>query len=127
MFTLINVYGPNDDNPSFFVEVLKLFERQVSKRIITGDFNVTLNDKVDRTDSSREKNVKSAEIINEYSENTLMTDIWRDRNPDSRIYTYTRNETRIANYTGSRLDYFLVDTAISSWINSIKIFPKIQM
>ena len=33
-FNLVNLYAPNDDNPSFFVNVFKALEQDESKRII---------------------------------------------------------------------------------------------
>ena len=42
--TLCNVYAPNDDNPSFYVELFQMIEKAGSKNIILGgDFNLVLD------------------------------------------------------------------------------------
>lgn len=45
---LVNVYGPNDDNPSFFENVFLLIASLPGKVMIAGDFNCTLDPKLDR-------------------------------------------------------------------------------
>ena len=46
--TLINIYGPNNDNPSFFLNILKTIEEfKNDEYIICGDFNLVLNQDLD--------------------------------------------------------------------------------
>ncbi|ESO91516.1 hypothetical protein LOTGIDRAFT_76338, partial [Lottia gigantea] len=43
-FSIINIYGPNNDNPTFFENIFKnINEFKTEKFIICGDFNLTLN------------------------------------------------------------------------------------
>ena len=119
-FTLINVYAPNDDNPKFWVEVFKYFEDNPGKRILVGDFNVALNTQIDRSDAKASNNDKSKEIINKYMEDTLLTDVWRDRNPHDRTFTYCRLKPY---FIGSRIDYILTDLSISGWTDEVRIIP----
>ena len=53
-------------------------------------------------------------------EETQCSDIWRDRNEDKKIYTYCKQKPK---FTGSRLDFFLVDLSISAWVNKVLIKP----
>ena len=47
--TLCNVYGANDDNTDFYVEVIQHVEAQPNdNRIIAGDFNLILNSEIDK-------------------------------------------------------------------------------
>ena len=119
-FNLNNIYAPNTDTPDFFLEVFRKIEQLNGKRIVTGDFNLTLNTTIDRTSSISSNNNNSAEILKQYMEDTYMTDIWRDRNPDSRSYTYCRNKPR---FIGSRLDFFLTEISLNAWIDKTKILP----
>ena len=119
-FTLINVYAPNDDNPKFFVDALKIFKKWDGKRILIGDFNVALNPKIDRSNKDSKNNNKSMEIINKYLEDSLMSDVWRERNPDRKTYTFCRSKPH---FIGSRLDYAIVDSSITEWVNKIDIIP----
>ena len=115
IFKLINTNAPNQDYPDFFIKVFKFFEENKGRRILTGDFNVTLNNDLDRTEEFSEMKFKAQETINKYLEDTMMTDIRRDRNPDTKSYTYSRRMGLQRNkLTGSRLDYFLIDLAISA-------------
>ena len=124
VFVLSNIYAPNEDTPAFFVEVFKLLDKYKGRRIITGDFNLVLDVDIDRTDNSKSNNDKSAGVVDSYMEDTLMCDIWRVRNPESRQYTYTRKVKRGKGYIGSRLDMFLVEIACASWITSVKMYPR---
>ena len=54
-------------------------------------------------------------------EDTLFVYIWQDRNPNEKVYTYFRRKPY---FIGSRLDYVLVDTKITSWIKMITILPS---
>ena len=120
-FCLINVYGPNEDNPEFFVKMFKRFETYEAQRLIVGDFNVILNPKIDRNVTDEYKSKKATEIITQYIEDTMLTDIWRDRNPEARTYTWYRKKP---NLSASRLDYMLIELSMASWIEKCTILPS---
>ena len=46
-----------------------------------------------------------------------MTDIWRNWNPDARIFTWRRNDI------ASRIDYILTEIGITSWFHDVRIIP----
>ena len=47
--TIINVYAPNEDDPSFFKDIASILAREVKGTIILGgDFNCVLKAKLDR-------------------------------------------------------------------------------
>ena len=85
---LINVYAPNEDKPYFFLEIFKKLESLDGKRIFVGDFNLALEPKIDRNHENYSNNDKSAKTIVEYMTETMLTDIWRDRNPNKICFTY---------------------------------------
>ena len=118
MFILVRVYGPNDDQPEFFVNMFRKLEDFEGKRILIGDFNTGLNPDIDRTSLEVKNSNKSAEIIKTYMDETMLSDVWRDRNPDKRIFTRIVRKPKVI---GGRIDYALCDTAISGWIKNIKI------
>ena len=72
LFALVNIYAPNEDNPEFFVNMCKTFEKLEGKKIILGDFNLALDDTVDRTDNSSESHKKSVEIVQSFMENAFL-------------------------------------------------------
>ena len=46
--TLINIYGPNNDNPQFFLNILKCIEEfENDQYLICGDFNLVLSQDLD--------------------------------------------------------------------------------
>ena len=48
-FTLVNLYGPNDDKPKFYKEIRqKCNAFQNDKIIICGDWNLVINPDLDR-------------------------------------------------------------------------------
>ena len=91
-FILVNIYAPNGDELVFFTDVFVAIEQCNGRRIIVGDFNLVLDVEHDRTTGSLSNNIKSSEIIKQYMEKTAMIDIWRDRNIESRMYTYMRKK-----------------------------------
>ena len=78
-FVLVNLYAPNRDNPEFFLEAFRSTEILVGKRILCGDFNLTLVPEVDRVShTGRVSNNKVAtETLSNYMVDTMMVDIWR--------------------------------------------------
>ena len=123
-FVLLNLYAPNDDRPDFFVNAFRLLENYTTRRIILGDFNITLNKMLDRIQNAS-NNDKSTEVIEQYIEDTMMCDIWRVRNPESKIYTYIHKKSRQnPEMIGSRLDFIFVDVACESWITEVIMHPR---
>ena len=116
----MNIYAPNSDDPKFFIEAVKHLDQYSGKRILVGDFNLTLNPEVDRSNRNAQNHDKASEIISQYMEDTFLTDVWRDRNPHERKYTFCRMNPV---FTGSRIDNVLIETAISSWVHHIEIIP----
>ena len=93
--------------------------------MIMGDFNVTLNPKLDRTRNVKGGNNKmSCETINKFMEEFSMCDTWRIRNPEERMYTWCRKaQKRNQGFVGSRIDYVLAEQIVDGWIEDINIFP----
>ena len=85
-----------------------------------GDFNTTLNPEIDRTPGSTSNNLSATEIIIRYMEDTLMTDIWRDRNMATNQFTYFKCNPKL---TCSRIDFFLIDMSIAAWCTKTTILP----
>ena len=120
LFVVINIYAPNIDTPNFFINIFKYFEELEGKRILVGDFNFAMNVDIDRTGVSTSNNNRSAEVVKQYMEDTFLTDVWRDRNPEAKKFTFCRlNPT----FTGSRIDYVLTDVSLNSWTEEVKIVP----
>ena len=108
-FTLMNLYCPTKDNHKGQCEFLKtvsgLIEDYGSDNlIIGGDLNTYLDVTKDKKGGTIEKPSKYAENINSLCEEYSLTDIWRVRNGDKRVYT--RIEKSRNGMIHSRLDYW---------------------
>ena len=114
--TLVNIYGPKEDSPNFFQNIIsKINEIDTTEHIMGGDFNVTQTFEMDRFGSKNDYGKNSREILHIWMEENSMTDIWRLKNPNTRRYTLIRKKPYLH---GSRIDYFLVS---SSLIPNVKI------
>ena len=122
IFVLVNLYGPNEDDPNFFKQVFELLEGYEGKRIIMGDFNTILDCEQDRTSSNSYYKMKSLQILNQIVDNTMLIDVWRARNPGVKRYTWQKRLSR-NRLAATRIDYVLIDQSIVSWCISEKILP----
>ena len=59
-FTLVNLYGPNVDNPNFYIEIFKKLEEMGNTEfIICDDFNLILDPEIDCTNFKNVNNPRS--------------------------------------------------------------------
>lgn len=111
--TLVNLYAPNLDCPSFFKKVFALLpDISQTNLIIGGDFNTTLDPYLDRSSSRRVSKNNSSEFLNVYISNSNLVDIWRNLNPTGRDYSFYSP----VHNSYSRIDYFLVDTKLAPFV-----------
>ena len=118
----INIYAPNEDNPSFFEQAFeKISNIQADHFIMGGDFNKILDSSMDRKSKTGSNVTKASDTINQFIENNDWVDIWRLSHPKQSEYTWYRRKPIVF----SRLDYFLIpifDVALvhkcEIWTNS---------
>ena len=121
---LLNIYGPNNNDKTFF-EQLETFiaENDDKTFIIGGDFNVVLNTNLDKKNGRNETNEHNRNKLFRLIENYDLVDIWRVLHPDSKQFTWHSN-SRPPIFC--RLDYFLVSTNISNRIKKSNITTNIR-
>ena len=122
-FVLLNIYAPNEDDTQFFLESFKFFYQYEGKCIMVGDFNLVRDLELDRL-GGQSNNWKACNILEEYTEETMMCDIWRVRNPDKKLFTFMKKMPQKRTIVGSRLDYVFVEMGMESWVAEIKMIPK---
>ena len=108
---LINLYGPNNDDPSFFENIYKnlsTLQATLDSIIMVGDFNTVLNTSMDRKGNHTTNYHPQAlkEIMN-VMDILELVDIWRLKYPDLVRYTWRRLNQ------ASRLDYFLMPFSLA--------------
>ena len=102
--TIVNVCGPYTDQPSFWCTLFDhISENSCENVIIGGDYNTVLNPTIDWSSRGTDAISKSAVQILECAELFDYIDVWREKNPDTQMYTWVRyNPSPVF----SRLDYF---------------------
>ena len=118
--TLVGLYGPNYDSPTFFENIFDLSGNIGNSNIIKmGDYNVTLNHEIDNVNYVSPQHPRARAKLNELLVNNMFIDPIRLNHPDSSIYTYS-------SYQGpqrSRLDYFLASESLRNYIQDSSILP----
>ena len=115
--TLINLYGPNNDEPEFFEKVREVvLDFDNLYFIICGDFNISLNQQQDTFNYTHINNPKAKKKLIEIIEDIKLVDYFRVLNPDKQIYTW-RRKTPIKQ---ARLDFFLTSENLCNCIENIQ-------
>lgn len=88
-FLLINVYGPNEDDSSFYIRLFELIENKQNNAIIMGgDFNTSLDPEKDLLGNRGLNHVRKREVIKNFLDKMGLVDAWRLFHPDERVYTW---------------------------------------
>ena len=104
-FTLINLYGPNEDKPKFYKEIRQKYKSFDNDNIIMcGDWNLVINPDLDTNNYLHINNPRARqEILDNIIEDDDFYDIYRIFNDENREYTWSRrNPVR----KQARLDFF---------------------
>ena len=118
-FTLINIYGPNRDNPDFYLKMKqKIKDLGLTNIIWGGDWNLVLNPNLDLQNYRHVNNQKSQEIVTEMMDELNIADIWREINQELLQFTWRRARPVLQQ---SRLDYFLISETLIYLVKDTKI------
>ena len=117
------IYAPNRDTPEYFEGIRQKLKSRSEKKVIVGDFNLTLKVDIDRKDSYCNNN-KSKTVLEDIMEEYQLKDVWRERNPDQREYSWIKRNVKLEK--ASRIDYALVSAGIDQHIENIMYFSSIK-
>lgn len=116
--TLVNIYGPNSDQPGFYENIRNIFlELDNEYFILCGDFNLVLNPDIDTYNYKYINNPKAREKLLEIMDDLQIVDYYRVLNPGKKIYTW-RKKTPLKQ---SRLDYILISNSLSNIVENFDI------
>ena len=88
-FLIISLYGPNRDNPEFYIELEERINETGSENIVIGgDWNLVLNFTLDYCNYKHYNNTKAKEQVENLIINLDLVDIWREIYPETRRYTW---------------------------------------
>lgn len=117
LFNFISIYAPNiNGDRVIFFEYVEKYIHSLENVIMGGDFNTTLCS-LDR--GSKTKHIVDEPCRNLFDiiENNHLYDVWRTRNMHSRIFSWKRVTND--NLQQSRIDYFLISSSLSSFVQNI--------
>ena len=118
--TLANIYAPNKDNPTFFLDFFgHLDDFKCDDIIVGGVFNLVLDLEKDKSGGIAKINQNSAKIIQEFSDKLDLVDAWRVLHPEARRYTWRRRRPKVQ----CRLDFFLVNQSVANIATLSDIYP----
>ena len=120
--TLAAIYAPNQDTPMFFTNLASLIRRRQEKKIIIGDFNLTLNVELDRKDTYSNNN-KAKEEVENLMDEFHMRDVWRIHHGEKREYSWWKK----GNITkASRIDFALVSGGLDQKVELVQYLSSIK-
>lgn len=75
---LANIYAPNGDNPTFFVDLESKFHAAGDLPIIlSGDFNITLDSTLDHSGMALSRPPRSVQVVKGLCTSLNLLDAWR--------------------------------------------------
>lgn len=107
---MINIYAPNEDNPKFFENLFFLISSLLGKIVIAGDFNCTMDPKMDRSTGVDSSHIQSRKILLQYIKGLNLCDPWKRLNPSKLEFSCYSPRFN----TFSRIDYFLISNSMFS-------------
>lgn len=119
-FVLVNVYGPNKDDPIFYKTLKETIKKHENNNIIAvGDWNIALDPNVDCHNYIHNNNPQAREELENLTIEFGLADVWRENNPECRRYTW-RKPTPLKQ---SRLDFFLLADSLYWFFEDTDIVP----
>ena len=119
--TLVSLYAPNQDTPSFFTNIMSIVDNYNNEDlIICGDFNLVQNTELDYYNYKHINNKNAREKLLEIKSCYNLIDPYREFFPSSKRFTWRkRSPVQLA-----RLDFFLISESLLSSIMNCSIEPS---
>ena len=121
--TLVNLYGPNNDDPSFYEKLQNnVTSFGNSDIIILGDWNMLLNPAIDGLNYKHINNPNARQRVLKLMNDLNLYDVWREENLEKRKFTWKRKLQPGVIQMG-RLDFFLVSETLINYSLEENISP----
>ena len=118
ILTLVNIYAPNNDNPTFFQNLLdRILSFECEEVIMGGDFNLVMDVQKNKKGGNATTHRNSLKEVQNIASSLDLIDVRRTLNPDGKRFTWRRTKPEVH----CRLDYFM----ISSRFVQIQIFYRV--
>ena len=120
----MNIYAPNNgaDRVELFLKMYQLLQSFDSEEILVvgGDWNCTLDFTLDRNGS--EPHPKSAKSLAGVIKQLNLTDVWRDKNPSVKQYSWVK--AGVGGVYSARLDRFYISKLAGNRVLYTNICPS---
>ena len=118
--TLLNIYAPNNDDPTFFENIYEhLNSFECEEIVFGGNFNLVLDLDMDKEGGNKTTHKNALKVLNTIQENLDLIDIWRAQHPQLKRFTWRRKKPNIQ----CRLDFFLVSNTVGTNVTETDILP----
>ena len=116
-YTIINIYGPNEDRPAFFRSIKQRLDALPNENIIIGgDFNFVLDFQRD-SNYCRQNNPRARDAFVQTIEEQGLIDVWREVNPGKQAFTWTKQNP----LKFGRLDMFFISEHLLTYVASSSV------
>ena len=123
LLTLCNVYGPNKDNPQFFLDFFAELNNFSSEdKIIGGDFNIVLDNKLDKVNGPKHSNQNAQEAVLTHMKKLGLHDIFRAIHPSKKSFSRFQSNP----FTATRIDFFLISKNLIQYTKQCKYLPAVK-
>lgn len=124
IITVVGIYGPNVDSPSFFKDLSnEMSYFHCDTIVMAGDFNFVFNLDLDKVGGLRKTNFKARDECLTLMTTFNLADIWKEKNPFLKFYTWSSNITPGIH---CRLDFDLVSRNLEHNVNDVSFSPGLQ-
>ena len=126
VFTLGCIYGPNEDNPDFYQNVVnyqtEICQQSSDFTIIGGDWNISLSQEMDTYGYANENNKNAKKALISFMDNAGLVDVFRELNPNTKRYSWRQ----FGGPRRARLDFFLVSSHLLPYVEKADILPGLN-
>ena len=100
------LYAPNEKNIKFFQTLFEAeLDNDTDHTLYAGDWNISIFQQMYTDGYLHENNTHNRDFVRIKMIEHDLKDIWRDKNPHSRNFTFMKKQTK--NVTKARLDFLL--------------------
>ena len=118
-YTLVSVYGPNEDNPNFYESLEECVDLLPTENIImSGDWNFVMDTERD-SNYIRENNTNAKTRFIETTRKYMLIDVWRQLHPHEKQFSWWKPNPRKC----LRLDMLLTSDNLLNNMTSCTIEP----
>ena len=119
--TLVNIYGPNEDCPQFYLNIKqKVEEFDNEMAIICGDWNMIIDPDLDCENYKHINNPRARSVVREWLDLFDFIDAYRLNYDEKKEFTWRKlNPDR----KQARLDFFLINFDVVNHLDDCQIVP----